>query len=755
MANNIILKKSSVAAKVPVVGDLAFGELALNYTDGKLYYKKADGTSIDSFITSSGSITGNSGSVTNGVYTIGDQTIAGIKTFTSTLTSNVGGSAASEVASASFTNGAYALRAYPRLSNGSYNSLVQTGDTGLIFTTGTQNAGALVIAPWSNVSGGVGLRMTSDGNTTISGNLTSTGILKSDQILQGTNTFVRDYASGYNTTVSANTVYEIARLTFTGSFQNIAIVGEIRGGTGASVGVNRFILDLRSETLPTKSFTIFEEETTNLGRVINLRVYHDTASGLVVIGYLANSSLQNIGWSLRVQERGNYNYLQQATTLTPINTIGLTQVNLTSTVRTLSSSLVVDNGITGNLTGNAATATILQTARTINGVSFNGSANITVADSTKQPLDEDLTAIAALTGTSGLLRKTAADTWSLDTNTYVTSSGVTSVSGTAPIISSGGTAPAISISAATTSAAGSMSAADKTKLDGIASGATANTGTVTSVGGTGTVSGLTLTGTVTGSGNLTLGGTLSLTSGQVTTALGFTPYNATNPSGYITSSGSITGTSAGVIRTVTGTTSAELVRGNMGNNDHARILVGASADNAGYLEIATADDASEPIYIRQYTGVFTTLSRTATLLDASGNTQFPGTVSAAGVTLTGNTGDVTLTGTQTLSNKTFNAVVLNDGYTEEVFAVSSNTPALSPTNGSIQTWTLTANSTPTIGTWVDGQSVTLMIDDGTNFSITWPTISWTTTSASPPVLRTTGYTTVVLWEVGSVIYGKY
>ncbi len=39
---------------------------------------------------------------------------------------------------------------------------------------------------------------------------------------------------------------------------------------------------------------------------------------------------------------------------------------------------------------------------------------------------------------------------------------------------------------------------------------TANTGTVTSVGGTGTVSGLTLTGTVTTSGNLTLGGTLSV-----------------------------------------------------------------------------------------------------------------------------------------------------------------------------------------------------------------------------------------------------
>lgn len=61
---------------------------------------------------------------------------------------------------------------------------------------------------------------------------------------------------------------------------------------------------------------------------------------------------------------------------------------------------------------------------------------------------------------------------------------VTGVTGAAPITSTGGAAPQIGISAATTSAAGSMSAADKAKLDGIASGATANAGTVTSVGST-------------------------------------------------------------------------------------------------------------------------------------------------------------------------------------------------------------------------------------------------------------------------------
>jgi hypothetical protein len=42
MAQNIILKKSSVLGRIPDSSDLSYGELALNYTDGKLYFKKND-----------------------------------------------------------------------------------------------------------------------------------------------------------------------------------------------------------------------------------------------------------------------------------------------------------------------------------------------------------------------------------------------------------------------------------------------------------------------------------------------------------------------------------------------------------------------------------------------------------------------------------------------------------------------------------------------------------------------------------------
>jgi hypothetical protein len=104
---------------------------------------------------------------------------------------------------------------------------------------------------------------------------------------------------------------------------------------------------------------------------------------------------------------------------------------------------------------------------------------------------------------------------------------VNSVSATSPITSTGGTTPTIAMPAATGSVNGYLTSTDWTTFNSKGSG------TVTSVGGTGTVNGLTLTGTVTSSGSLTLGGTLDLSSppvigGTAPNTVNGTVLNATN-----------------------------------------------------------------------------------------------------------------------------------------------------------------------------------------------------------------------------------
>ena len=60
-----------------------------------------------------------------------------------------------------------------------------------------------------------------------------------------------------------------------------------------------------------------------------------------------------------------------------------------------------------------------------------------------QALDADLTAIAGLTGTSGFLKKTAENTWSLDTSTYLTGNETVTLSG--DVTGSGATAITVTL----------------------------------------------------------------------------------------------------------------------------------------------------------------------------------------------------------------------------------------------------------------------------------------------------------------------
>jgi hypothetical protein len=118
-----------------------------------------------------------------------------------------------------------------------------------------------------------------------------------------------------------------------------------------------------------------------------------------------------------------------------------------------------------------------------------------------QPLDGDLTAIAALSGTTGIVRKTAANTYSLDTDTYLT----------------------------------------------------------------------------------------GITSTQVTTALGFTPYNATNPSGYL-STVNLTSNVTGALPVANGGTGATTLTGYVKGNGTSTMTASAAipvADITGAAPLAS------------------------------------------------------------------------------------------------------------------------------------------------------------------------
>jgi len=172
------------------------------------------------------------------------------------------------------------------------------------------------------------------------------------------------------------------------------------------------------------------------------------------------------------------------------------------------------------------------------------------------------------------------------------------------------------------------------------------------------------------------------------------------------------------------------------------------------------DGSSWEIGTGTYTSSGTTLSRTPDQSSAAG-----AAINLSGsafVFVTAAADDiVTPTGTQTLTNKTLTDPAIVGAVLEDIYTISDGAAfEIDPSNGTIQLVTLGSNRTPKGTNFANGESVTLMVDDGSASTLTWTDatwggsgVVWKTDAGAAPTLNTSGYTAIVLWKVGNQVYG--
>jgi hypothetical protein len=136
------------------------------------------------------------------------------------------------------------------------------------------------------------------------------------------------------------------------------------------------------------------------------------------------------------------------------------------------------------------------------------------------------------------------------------------------------------------------------------------------------------------------------------------------------------------------------------------------------------------------------------------------TGSGTAATVTVPSGDLVGTSaTQTLTAKTLTDPAIIGTILEDVFTVIDGAAfEVDPGNGSIQLITLGANRTPKATNFAAGESITLMVDDGSAYTLTWTDATWggsgvEWTGGAAPDLATSGYTVLQFWKVSTQVYG--
>jgi len=147
MTNKITIKRSSVPGKTPAEADLDYGELAINFADGRLFFKDNSNTIATIASTEFVSVTGN---VTGGnIISLGSLSTVGPATIGAFTLPNTDGLTGQTLTT--FGNGVVYWSSSGGGAGGTFNIFTRSGAVSVsvisgFFDVGTRNNGVLKVA---------------------------------------------------------------------------------------------------------------------------------------------------------------------------------------------------------------------------------------------------------------------------------------------------------------------------------------------------------------------------------------------------------------------------------------------------------------------------------------------------------------------------------------------------------------------------------------------------------------------------------
>ena len=258
-------------------------------------------------------------------------------------------------------------------------------------TLGTDTTGNYVAAGATSGTGISGSVSSEGGTFTVTSNATNANTASTIVARDGSGNFAAGAitASSFTGALSGNASTATALATG----RTIGMTGDVVWTSGSFDGSGNVT---GTATIQANSVALGTDTTGNYVQSIANGIYMTgggsaSEGSALTLGVAASPS--NVGGTVVARDSGG-NFTagtvtaalsgnaSTATTLATARTIGGVSFNGSANIN------LPGVNTSGNqaTSGNAASATALQTARTINGVSFNGTANITVADSTKLPL---------------------------------------------------------------------------------------------------------------------------------------------------------------------------------------------------------------------------------------------------------------------------------------------------------------------------------------------------------------------------------